>query len=112
MDYVAHPNHCLAVSEKAFDPIGRQHSLRGSEFTRHFCAPASAVDRKTQLLDVKRLLEKVQRSLLEHFQCGRRVSSPTETYDGKRNRKIGRGIEKFATRLRTISPGIDVEQND
>ena len=65
VNHVVHAGHWLAVAQQPFHSSSGQDFLSGCKFTRHFRLAAGAIDGKTQLLNVQRLLQKIHSAIME-----------------------------------------------
>src|SRR6266567_3792475 len=65
---VANPVHGFAVSQQAIDPFAGNKLLRGGKLTRHRRAASGTIYGKPELLNIKRLLQKIHGTVLEKLQ--------------------------------------------
>src|SRR5579864_2638947 len=80
VNHVTNPLDGFAVAEQSLDASNREGSLFCySELANDRRTTTTAIDRKPQLLNVKRLLQEVDGAFLKNLACSRGVLGPSKT---------------------------------
>ena len=82
--------------------------MRSREFAGHFRAAVGSINCEFELLNIERLLEKIECAVLKNFKRNFRVLGPTETKNWNGDRKVGGGVNLLTVALDIFRPMVDV----